>query len=438
MENNFEKENEQIEAKNEQSAGTVTEKSALPKKAFPWWIIAVCAVVLAAIITTVILLIPRYSDYTVTVIDEIGNPMSNVMVKLINENGESKTRITGKDGKAIFPETLVGKNTVKLEKGFSDAEIITPEYSLDKKTTSLRAIVRDETKTQDITGEIDDGAYAYTVGVGTYNIPATAGKTTYLIFGANAKGIYKISFTSDDSDMTVGYYGIPMFVQSTHRGDGEYDGKSFELIIQDIATPYVIGLNCVNTADAALTIERIGDAPFDPSHAEWEEVQAPENLTKCDTSGKTLNDIDIENSTVSVSLGNDGYYYTNTGKKVYVRITTSSNKYGNYVDSKFVPLVDSLALLAGYVDNNVGMNIGGYIYDDEGNFVCKKRYNEMIKTYMDYVDDTYGVVPLTEDLAECIKLFGESKGWWDKDSSGYIFEGIPVNTENAWLIFCMA
>ena len=62
----------------------------------------------------------------------------------------------------------------------------------------------------------------------------------------------------------------------------------------------------------------------------------------------------------------------------------------------------------------------------------------MIKTYMDYVDDTYGVVPLTEDLAECIKLFGESKGWWDKDSSGYIFEGIPVNTENAWLIFCMA
>ena len=86
----------------------------------------------------------------------------------------------------------------------------------------------------------------------------------------------------------------------------------------------------------------------------------------------------------------------------------------------------------------MGMNIGGYIYDGEGNFVCKKRCNEVIKTYMDYVDDTYGVVPLTEELAECIKLFGDSKGWWDNGSSGYMFDGIPVNAENAWLIFCMA
>lgn len=380
----------------------------------------------------------EYKDYTVTVIDEIGNPMSNVMVKITDSEGNTKTRITGKDGTVVFVGVLVGENTVKLDKSLSDAIILTEKYILDKNTTSLRAIVLEETKAQHIAGAVNENSYATNVGVGTYNIPAQAGKTTYLIFNANNRGTYKVSFTSNDAKMTVGHYGIPMYVQTTHTLDGAYDGKSFEIIVQDIATPHVIGLNCVNTADAQLTIERIGDAPFDPSYAEWVEVKAPDNLTKCDTSGKTLESIDIESLTVSVSRGEDGYYYTNTGKKVYVRITSSNEKYGNYTDGKFAPLVESLAYLAGYVNENVGMNVGGYIYDEDGNFVCKKLYNGLIKTYMDYVDDSYGVVPLTDDLVDCIKLFGESRQWWKTGSNGYIFDGIPVNVENAWLIFCMA
>lgn len=478
MENNFDKENEQLDTATEPNEAPTTEASVeegnveevtveeenvvpeseetktaptsdatdsvLPpaKKTFPAWILGVLGVLLVSVIALVILIIPKNVDYTVTVIDEIGNPVSNVMVKLTDATGETKTRVTDKSGKAIFKEIKVKKignnNTVKLDKGMSNAKILTAEYQLDKKSTELRAVVCDESKTQNITGLIDDGNYAYNAVVGTYNIPATAGKTTYLIFTSNISGTYKISFSSDDTEMTVGHYGIPMYVQSVHTLEGEYDGKSFEFIIQDVATPHVIGLNCVNTADAVLTIERIGDAPFDPSYVAWTDVKAPDNLTKCDTSGKTLESIDIESLTLSVSRGNDGYYYTNDGKKVYARITSSNEKYGNYVDGKFAPLVESLAYLAGYVNEHVGMNVGGYIYDDEGNFVCKKLYNGLIKTYMDYVDDNYGVVPLTDDLVDCIKLFGESCQWWKTGSNGYIFDGIPVNVENAWLIFCMA
>ena len=478
MENNFDKENEQLELAIEPNEApaeetpaeevavekvTAAEENVVPeneetktapisettissapvaKKPFPAWILAVFGVLLASVIALVVLIIPKQVDYTVSVVDEIGNPVSNVMVKLTDASGETKTRVTDKSGKVTFKEIKVKKigksNIVKLDKGMSDAKILKAEYQLDKKSTELRAVVCDESKTQPITGLIDEGNYAYNAVVGTYNIPAVAGKTTYLIFTSNISGTYKISFESADSEMTVGHYGIPMYVQSTHTLDGEYDGKSFELVIQDIATPHVIGLTCVNTADAVLTIERIGDAPFDPSYAEWIDVKAPDNLTKCDTSGKTLKSIDIESMTVSVSRGEDGYYYTNTGKKVYVRITTSNEKYGNYVDGKFVPLIESLAYLAGHVNEHVGMNVGGYIYDDDGNFVCKKLYNGLIKTYMDYVDDNYGVVPLTDDLVECIKLFGESCQWWKTGSNGYIFDGIPVNVENAWLIFCMA
>ena len=61
----------------------------------------------------------------------------------------------------------------------------------------------------------------------------------------------------------------------------------------------------------------------------------------------------------------------------------------------------------------------------------------MIKTYMEYVDGTYGVVPLTEELAECIKLHGQSNGWWNLESSGYLFDGLLINEENAWLFLCM-
>ncbi len=381
---------------------------------------------------------PVYTDYKVTVVDGAGVPMSNVIVKFTGEEGEAKSRVTGKDGVAELKNVLAGNYVVNLERGLSTAIIETSEFNLTKDVTELYISVRDESNSLDIYGYIPDNTYGTNIGVGSYEIRCSAGQSSYYVFYARSSGIYKVSLTSNDIGMTVGYYGLPMFVQSTHCGHGEYDGKSFEIVIQDHSTPYVLGINATANATANLTVERIGDAPFDPDYAEWTTVEATANLSKCNTAGKTLVDFDISDSALSVSLGDDGYYYTSDGKLVYMRITSVTGHKNMDESLNSVPVLNgSLALLAGYVDDKVGINIGGYVYDGEGNFIEKRLYNSMIKTYMEYVDGTYGVVPLTEELAECIKLHGENNGWWNPESGGYLFDDLLINEENAWLFLCM-
>lgn len=370
---------------------------------------------------------PEYADYTVTVVDGIGNPVSDVMVKFINSHGESKTRVTDKGGLAVLKNALVSNYQVVLEQGFSDAVIEQANYFLSKDVRNIKVVVRDTSKTYEIYGEVPDDTYAYNVGATSYTIPCFEGQTTYYVFYAQIAGTYKVTVSSEDSEMIIGYYGIPMFVQSTHRGEGEYNGKSFELIVQDTATPYVLGITATKNVDALLTIERTGDAPFDPQFAPWTTVPATAELEKITlTEGTTLTDISITDPSVSVTLGDDGYYYTADGKLVYLRINSVSA--AKYLDV-------SIAFIAGLVDSNFGQNFGGYVFDDDGNFVGKYSYNEMLASYYENCDVS-GVYPLTAELAEAIKVHGESTGWWNPNTPNYLFNGVPVVTDNAWLFLC--
>ncbi len=492
---------------------------------------------------------PVYTDYSVTVVDGLGNPIDSVMVKFLCPSGETKTKITDENGVASLKNVAADTYKITLEKGFSTAVITQTEYELTAEKTSLKLVLRNEKNTSDISGEIGEGSYAYrlnlgtnpitvsgegisyfvftptnsgiynvtlsseaeglvyayygmdfdvkatpvltedksgegidvvikdssfsyvigvsgasadaqisisrtgdapidiygsvpegtdalVIGSGSHSISVEAGEMKYFIFYANTEGVYSFNVTSD-KDVTLGYYGGPMFVQPEHVGNGDYDGNSFDIIIRDIATPYVLGVYSNSDADVVLNIKRTADAPFDPIYAPWTEIQSTATLEKCDTTGKTLVDFDIASKDVSVTLGDDGYYYTNDGKLVYVRITSVTG-HGRTEDFQFIPaLSGSLALLAGHEDSNVGTNFGGYVYDENGNFVNKYRYNEMVKTYMEYTDSTYGVVPLTEEFAEAIKLHGEFNGWWDSDSYGYLFDGMIVYPDNLWLFLCM-
>lgn len=399
-------------------------------------ILAFCA--LATVLTSCENEEPVYKDYTVTITDGLGNPMDSVIVKFVNSDGESKSRVTGKDGIASLKNALAGDYTVYIEKGFSNAVIINGRYDLTADVNTLMLVVRDETKSMDIYGDVPDGSYACLVGVGSYTVPCEADKNSYFVFNAQKPGTYKVCVSSEDEKLTVGYYGIPMFVQSTHRGDGEYDGKSFELIIQDSATPYVLGIDASRFVNATLTVERTGDAPFDPQFAPWTVVNSTHDITKFTLpAGATLTDIDVTDPTVSVTLGDDGYYYTADGKQVYIRLGSVCE--AGYLD---VPL----ALIAGLIDANFGQNIGGYVYDENGEFVGKYSYNSMIEAYYGGTDEEgnytgncdpkTGVYPLTEELAEAIICHGTSAGWWKPNTANYLFNGVNVVTENAWLFLC--
>lgn len=449
MENNIEKNVDEIQENvNVEVADEAVEKdnATTPKNKFPIWIIPVAVAILIGIAMAIVFPIvfggsdePVYLDYTVTVVDGAGKPMSNVMVKFTTPDGETKTRITEKDGIASLKNVIEGEYKVNLEAGLSDAIVLVKEYTLTKETNSIYAVVRDSKNSIEIYGAVEDGTYASSIDAGAHIIPCTAGEMSYYLFYARTPGVYKVALTSSDEQMTLGYYGMPMFVQSNHCGDGAYDGKSFELIIQDITTPYIFGIKANENAIANLTVERTGDAPFDPNYADWIEVTAEGPFTVCDTIGKTLVDVDISAESFDITLGSDGYYYTNDGKAVYIRLTTAPGH--SYMDEEFKSQLvfgGSLALMAGLVEGqDVGNNIGGYVYDENGDFVNKYRYNQMIATYLDYVDSTYGVVQLNAELVECIKLHGQSSGWFNPDSYGYLFGSIEVNDDISWLFLCM-
>ena len=371
-----------------------------------------------------------YGDYWVKVVDGLGNPMSQVVVKFTYPDGQTtKSRITENDGIARLNNVPDGTYSVTLEKGFSNAQFDKSQYEITADKKSIMIVVRDETKTSDIYGNFENG-FAYSVGVGSYVIPTVDDYWLYLVFTATSSGVYKFTLNSEDADATIGYYGIPFFVQSTHCGDGEYDGRTFDIIIQDPATPYVIGIHTAKAAETSVVIERTGDAPFDPYHAPWTVVPATDELTKCNLpEDVVLTDLDVTDENLSITLGDDGYYYTADGKLVYIRINSVSN--ARYLDV-------SIAYIAGFIDSNFGQNFGGYVYDDNGDFVGKYSYNEMIGSYYE-VCDSMGVYPLTEELAEAIKCHGNSTGWWNPNAANYLFSGVDVIIENAWMfLLCTA
>lgn len=369
----------------------------------------------------------EYCDYTVKVVDGLGSPVSNVLVKFTNTNGESKTRVTEKNGIAVLKNAISGSYEVVLEQGLSDATIEKNGYMLTKEQTSLTAIVRNDKKIEPIYGDVANGEYAYYVEAGSYTPYVDGGDNFYMILNVRETGIYRISLESDNSEATIGYYGIPMLVYRDHRGSGDYDGKTFDIIIQDVATPYVLGVISSVDTNAVVNIERIADAPFDPQFEPWTMYEKTMDIDKCDIPDDvTLIDFDVTDPALSV-VERDGFYYTTDGKPVYIRITTAS---------AYLPGA-SLALLAGYVDDNVGINVGAYVYDDEGNFIEKRNYNYMIEDYMEYCDGYYGVVPLTTELAACIQTHGNGAGWWDAQSGNYLFEGVDLVSDNAWLFLCM-
>ena len=381
---------------------------------------------------------PVYTNYTVKVVDGLGNPISDIIVNFHTPSGDKKMRVTDKTGLASLNNVVAGNYEIIIEQGFSDAIITDFRYELTADDTDLTVVVRDGSKTMEIYGDIPDGTYAYNVGVGSYNAYCNADTMAYFWFNPQESGVYKFSITTSNADATIGYYGIPMFVQSHHCGEGEYDGKSFEIIIQDSETPYVIGIMSENSGNVELKIERTANAPFDPQFAPWTVVESTLDLTKCDLPENVkLKDIDVRSTNISVYLGDDGYYHTSDGKIVYLRI-------GSVCSAKYLDV--SLAFIAGLVDSMVGQNIGGYVYDENGEFVAKYSYNNMLESYYGKVDDKgvlqngycdeTGVYPLTAELAEAIQCHGNATGWWNANSANYLFTGVPVNIDIAWLFLC--
>ena len=122
----------------------------------------------------------------------------------------------------------------------------------------------------------------------------------------------------------------------------------------------------------------------------------------------------------------DGYYHLDSadGPLVLVRLAEDC---------------DYIACFATMLDRS---GVSRYFFDENDEFVKKVSYSECLLEYIDCVDEDEGVYPLTEDLKFIIQSRGEYVGWWDSESSGYIFKDangniIPdINSDLAWLMMC--
>ncbi len=382
--------------------------------------------------------------FTVEVADAMGVGIKNVVVKL--SDGETQG-VTNASGKATL-KAPAGSYTFTLEMIGSAAE-----YSYD----TARCKLSTESPTAYVTftekvgggssGGSDDGDgmmisadpdgdgnhaeyYAAFVKTGSFTVSLNANETTYLLFAPTVSGQYRFSATSSTASVSIGYHGMPHFVQTMNVADVKGDGF-FELDIRpsSINTAdgtgtmiLVIGIKTTNgaAADAIVKIERFADHKPDISDMPYEEIQAdPQYLKKTPEYSGELTNVDITQTNITLVKGSDGNYHLGsaTGPVVMLRITSAS------------PYIDSLQKIS------ENQSMAQHEYDASGRLTRKARWNAVVNSMIEYVNED-GVVPLNDQLIEMMKKFGDHMGWWKETNPQYIFGSVNEVTENAWLFAC--
>ena len=199
-------------------------------------------------------------------------------------------------------------------------------------------------------------------------------------------------------------------------------------------TIVVLGVDTETADNCVLAIERTGDATKTIEDEPWTDytaVHTPAPYTL--PAGTTFAEFDLTASTDTYKMVLDeatGYYHLNSvsGPIVYVRLA---------VDSDYIACYKTILDKQGVVK---------YFYNSEEktyeNFVKKESYSQCLFDYLECVDETEGVYPLTEDLMYIIQQNGDHMGWWDTESPNYRFlndasqKDYTVNTEIAWLLMC--
>ena len=79
--------------------------------------------------------------------------------------------------------------------------------------------------------------------------------------------------------------------------------------------------------------------------------------------------------------------------------------------------------------------IRAHFYDENGKFLRKEGYSQLILDYAEVANDD-GLVPLNTQLAYVLQSAGQYMGWWDFENNRDVFGDIVVPVETAWLFAC--
>ena len=375
------------------------------------------------------------AKYQITVVDATGAPVSSGVIVRILQNGQQvEMQVANEQGVA---EKIMAKGDYTVELKFTDSKA---SYYYNQEAMTLSADKTQlEVKLFNMPGEgeslhapmingesADTTAYPVAEG-GTY-VTMEVDARNYFLFTPTRSGTYTFALTEGEG--TVGYYGSTYFVQAMTAIDPVENVITLSVRPDNIGeagatSTYVIGVDA-KTETGVLVITRTGDHQHTVEDEPWTEYitsHTPSKFTFKATAGKTLTYVDIMNGKTEdypVVLGSDGFYHMGSedGALVYINL-------GKEAPNLSFELMVNGDGLAG------GSPVRKYFYDEEGNFVKKEEYTQIMSSYLECKDEETGLYPLTADLAYIINT---RSGWWTVGDADYRFEG--CNPELGWLFAC--
>ncbi|MDE6000839.1 MAG: hypothetical protein K2G96_00735, partial [Clostridia bacterium] len=406
------------------------------------------------------------SVFTVTAVDQNGDPVKNAWIKLSYydyANAETITiesSQTNEDGKAYF--AYVPQTNIKYSASLADVETNVPAgYKLDLGTIygmAKTSVEFDANRQATMTFKYAPNdflsakkteinykrVYNSFTGRAEETNEATekilqANRYSYFVFApytadsqnenralSAATGKYRISVSTDPSANVVMYSyagtvsymscdsetGIPTAITAVTGNapqDAEdasvYTGTNYidlNLYSAVVRGGNVFGVTVDKTCTVTITVERIGDAA-EPPVAETETVKVTGSPIKCAEQSGTLTEVATDGS-VNVVLGNDGYYHigSKTGPILYVNL----NKALRRVAEVAIKDLPTQKLDSGEV---IGERVFIFTaeYDENGFATLIKDYNNVIKTYSALCNSD-GVYGVNQDLYDFLHLYGHN------------------------------
>ncbi|MBQ2729800.1 MAG: hypothetical protein IJF69_03410 [Clostridia bacterium] len=374
--------------------------------------------------------------YKVNVKDALGNPYtSGIVVKFMQDDEQVAMQAVDKNG--VASKTL-SKGDYSVELSFTadaDNYYYNGKANLTAKENEIDVILANKiTSEPQVLYVSSDEFDAYAINVGCTFVELNKGSMNYFLFTPTESGYYEFSVV-EGKDCEIGYYGAPHFVQSMSAA--EVKDNKFNINV----TPSMIGTNDggttvlvigVNAGDdnCVLAIDRVSDYKKTIEDEPWHIYEATHEMSPYTLpEDYEIKEFDLTASTDSYKIvlnEDDGFYHLNSkdGPLVLVRLAEDC---------------DYIACFKTILDRS---GVSRYFYDDKGEFDKKVSYSECLLEYIEYVDEVEGVYPLTEDLKHIIIQRGEYVGWWDIESSGYIFKDAngnndsTINADIAWLLMC--
>lgn len=350
-------------------------------------------------------------DYTVTVVDQNGDPVTNVLVRFDSEDGSvSVTEAVNASGIVVvnLPETNYNVTIVFNGSSTMGYEPTTAKLTPNKTTLTVELVPYLDSATE----ELYTGDVAYNLEPGSFYVDLTDMDIRYFVFTPTETGIY--TFTTTNSSAAVGYWGSPSFIFGA-SSDENIVNNVFTMEVKSVGQTYVLSVSGgEGVTGTVLKITRTGDPKPDPVYVTYDGTTEPtEPFVVEETGSKTYLDLSVSHTLVK---GSDGYYHYGSadGDIVYMDLT------GVRFGISIAEVIDRSALYK-------------YEYDSNGNPVKRTDYTECMYSYVQNVDETHGVYALTDDLITILQEHGNHAGWYDSESVNYLFDGENVLAESAWM-----